>query len=271
MATDATQGRSEPDSRTGPEPEGRQGSESGVERVSSESLPEPPWRTSGRPHAVPRAPLTREAIVDAALRVLDREGLEALSMRRVGEELGTGAASLYWHVRNKEELLQLVFERAIEEVTLPDPDPSRWQEQLKDLARQMRALMNRHRDIARISLGRVPMGSAVALLTEWLFQLLRPVGIPDRVIAYIGDLAGLYVGAFAYEESLPFPSPTGEDLPPDQILAMFKDYMRSLPEDRFPHTRAAVDLIFNLDVDDRFEFGIDLILRGLATFAASDR
>jgi len=215
-------------------------------------------------------PLTREAIVEAALRVLDREGLEALSMRRVGEELGTGAASLYWHVRNKEDLLQLLFERTIGEISLPDPDPSRWQEQLKDLARQMRALMNRHRDIARISLGRIPLGPTMAIVTEWLFELLRPAGIPDRVIAYLGDLAGLYVGAHAYEESLPFASPTGEDLPPDQILAMFKDYMRSLPADRFPNTLAAVDLLFGGDADERFEFGIDVIVRGLATFAASD-
>jgi len=188
----------------------------------------------------------------------------------VGEELGTGAASLYWHVRNKEDLLQLLFERTIGEISLPDPDPSRWQEQLKDLARQMRALMNRHRDIARISLGRIPLGPTMAIVTEWLFELLRPAGIPDRVIAYLGDLAGLYVGAHAYEESLPFASPTGEDLPPDQILAMFKDYMRSLPADRFPNTLAAVDLLFGGDADERFEFGIDVIVRGLATFAASD-
>ncbi len=205
--------------------------------------------------------------MEAALRVLDREGMDALSMRRVGEELGTGAASLYWHVRNKDELLQLLFERVTAEIVLPDPDPSRWQEQLKDLAHQMRAVMNRHRDIARISLGRVPAGPEIALLTEWLFDLLRPVGIPDRVIALLGDLAGLYVGAFAYEESLPFASPTGEDLPPDQIVEMFKDYIRSLPEDRFPNTRGAVDLIFSWDLEGRFDFGVDVILRGLATYA----
>src|SRR6266498_3964925 len=139
---------------------------------SAGSVPEPPWRTSTHPHAVPRVPLTREAIVDAALRVLDREGLEALSMRRVGEELGTGAASLYWHVRNKEELLQLVFERVTEEVVLPEADPSRWQEQLKDLARESRRVMKRHRDIARLSLGRIPAGGTLALLNEWLFELL---------------------------------------------------------------------------------------------------
>lgn len=237
--------------------------------ASSGWVPEPPWRTGARSQAPPRVPLTREGIVDAALRVLDRDGLEALSMRRVGEELGTGAASLYWHVRNKEELLQLLFERVVGEIVLPDPDPSRWREQLEELARQMRDVMKRHRDIARISLGRIPSGPSMALVTEWMFELLRPVGIPDRVIAYLGDLAGLYVGAYTYEESLPLASPTGEELQPEQIVGMFKDYMRSLPEDRFPNTRGAVDLLFGGDADERFAFGIDVILRGLATYAAS--
>jgi len=236
-------------------------------REQDSGVPEPPWRTSGAVQA-PRVPLTREAIIEAALRVLDREGMERLSMRRVGEELGTGAASLYWHVHNKEELLQLLFERVTQEIRPPEPDPSRWQEQLRDLFHQMRERMNRHRDIARISLGRIPGGPTIALLTEWLFDLLQPVGIPDKVIAYLGDLGGLYVGAFAYEESLPLPSPTGEDLPPEQVVEMFRAYVLSLPEERFPKTRASVDLIFSWDVEDRFEFGIELLLRGLATYAA---
>jgi hypothetical protein len=105
-------------------------------------------------------------------------------------------------------------------------------------------------------------------LTEWLFELLRPVGIPDRVIAYFGDLAGLYVGAYAFEESLGLASPTGEDLPPEQIVAMFREYVASLPEDRFPQTRAAIDVLFGGDLDERFEFGVEVIIRGLETYAA---
>src|SRR5207247_9642587 len=92
-------------------------------------IPDPPWRVDTRARARPRVPLTRDAIVEAALHVLDREGLDGLSMRRVAEELGTGAASLYWHVRNKDELIQLLSERLAAEIELPAPDPSRWQEQ----------------------------------------------------------------------------------------------------------------------------------------------
>jgi AcrR family transcriptional regulator len=231
----------------------------------TEGLPDPPWRVARKPSS--RAPLTRQAIVDAALRVLDSDGMDGLSMRRVGEELGAGAASIYWHVRNKDELLQLVFERVMEEAELPPPDPSRWQEQLAALSVQMRAILTRHRDVARISLGRAPIGPGVAVFTEWMFTLLKPVGIPDKVIAYLGDFFGLYVGAFAFEESLGTDAFDSQGQPPGQFLEMIKDYMRSLPEDRFPYTRQAADLIFADDRDDRYAFGIDLMIRGLQTFA----
>jgi AcrR family transcriptional regulator len=234
-------------------------------RLDASGVPEPPWRLSPR-HA-PRVPLTRDAIVEAALRVLDKEGVAGFSMRRVAEELGTGAASLYWHVRNKEELFQLIFERVTQEVRLPEPDPARWQEQLRDLALQMRAVLNRHRDVGRLSFGRIPGVPTLAVYTEWLFSLLKPVGVPDQVIAYLGDLFGLYVGAYAFEESLGVSSPTGEELPPEQILEMFRGYVLSLPEDRFPQTRAAVDLLFTGSPDERYEFGVDLMLRGLETYA----
>jgi AcrR family transcriptional regulator len=193
--------------------------------------------------------------------------MDGLSMRRVGEELGTGAGSLYWHVRNKEELFQLIFERVTEQVVLPEPDPTRWKEQLRQLAHEMRATLKRHRDVARITLGRIPMGPTIAIYNEWLFNLLKPVGIPDRVIAYLGDFFGLYVGAYAFEESLGFASPTGgEDMSPEQIGAMLHDYVLSLPEDRFPYTRAAVDLLFSGGPDERYDFGIELLLRGLESY-----
>jgi AcrR family transcriptional regulator len=236
-----------------------------VETDSGDTVPAASWH---RPERTARPALTREAILDAALRVLDGEGMEGLSMRAVAEELGTGPASLYWHVRNKEELLQLLFERVTEQIELPEPDPAQWKEQAMQVARQARDLMRRHRDIARISLGRIPAGITLARFNEWLFSLLRPVGIPDRVIAYVGDFVGLYVGAFAFEESLGVASPTGEDLSPEQVVEMLKGFVASLPEDRFPQTRAAADILFGGDLDERFEFGLDLMIRGLETFAA---
>jgi AcrR family transcriptional regulator len=238
--------------------------------LSPDGIPEPPWRPAAKT-APPRVPITRESIIDASFRVLDRDGMAGLSMRRVGEELGVGAASLYWHVHNKDELLQLLFEKVTEEVELPPPDPAHWVEQTKELARRMRSVLSCHRDIALISLGRIPSALSIARLAEWQFELLKPVGMPDQVIAYMGDLLGLYVGAYAFEESLGLASPTGEDLPPEQIVAMIRDYLLTLPMDRFPHTVAAVDLLMGGPPEARFEFGLDVILRGLASYAADAR
>jgi AcrR family transcriptional regulator len=216
---------------------------------------------------VPRTPITRDAIVDAAIAVMDRDGVDGLSMRRVAEELDTGAASLYWHVKNKEELLQLIFERTTQEVPLPEPDPSRWQEQVRQLAYDVRDLMRRHRDLARISLGRIPSGPTIARIAEWSFRLLRPVGIPDQAIAYAGDLLALYVGAVQFEQGLGLASPTGEELPPEQIVGMLREYLLALPDDQYPNTRRAAGLLLNTDEDARFAFGVETIIRGLASYA----
>jgi AcrR family transcriptional regulator len=224
---------------------------------------EPPWRRRRR-EAPPRAPLSREAIADAALRLLDRDGLDGLSMRRLATELGTGPASLYWHVQSKDELLELLVDRVMGEIELPEPDPSRWQEQLKQFGRESRRVMRSHRDIARITLGRIPMGPNLVRFVEWMLVLLRGAGVPDRAAAYAGDLLALYVGAFAFEESLDLSSPLGEDVPAEQAAGMLRDYFASLPAARFANVVALADLLVTGDPDERFEFGMDVLLRGLA-------
>src|SRR5207249_7192148 len=88
-----------------------------------------------------------------------------------------------------------------------------------------------------------------------------------QVIAYLGDMVSLYVGAYAFEESLGVASPTGEDLSPGQIVAMFRDYLLSLPTDTFPHIHRAIGDLFGGDPDERFEFGLEVILRGIGTYA----
>jgi AcrR family transcriptional regulator len=231
-------------------------------------VPQPPWVRTRKPRAAPRSPLSRDEIVEAALRIVDREGLDATSMRRVAEELGTSPSALYWHVRNKDELLQLVFDRVAGEVELPPLDPEDWQEQTKGVARELRRVLTSHRDIARVTLGAIPVGPNVLRVVEWMHALLREAGLPDRVVALVGDLFGLYVGAHSYEESLGLASPTGEDLPPEQVVAMLREYWESLPPALFPHTLALLDHLFEGGPEERFEFGLDVIVRGLASLAA---
>src|SRR3954468_12231971 len=102
--------------------------------------------------------LTREQIVDAALVVLERDGIQGLSMRKLAQELDAGAATLYWHVGDKEQLLNLLLDRIVGENEVPDPEPQPWQEQLKAFPRSTRRMFKRRRDAAQLSMGRVPNG-----------------------------------------------------------------------------------------------------------------
>ena len=210
-----------------------------------------------------RQPLDRDRVVRAALELLDEVGLEGLSMRRLADRLGVQAASVYWHLRDKEELLDLVFDRVIGEVEVPEPDPSRWREQLAEVAHEMRRVTNSHRDIARIQLGRFPIGPNALTFSEDMHAILRAGGLSDRTSAYAGQLIPLYVSAFALEESSGLRSPSGEEASPEDVLDMIRGYLASLPVERFPNLVALAGDITGGDPDERFEFGLELILDGL--------
>ncbi len=110
------------------------------------------------------------------LRILDSDGLDGLSMRRVAEELDNGAASLYWHVGSKDGLLDLIFDRVIGEQGLPEPEGGHWKEQIKQVARAQSAAIRRHRDLVAVSLGRVPMGPNALRYSEGVLAILRAGG-----------------------------------------------------------------------------------------------
>ena len=124
--------------------------------------------------------------------------------------------------------------------------------------------------IARVSLGRIPIGPNLLRFIEWQLALLRGAGIPDRAAALAGDLFGLYLAAYAYEETLGMASPTGEELPPHEVLAMIRGYFESLPPAQFPNTVALVDELMAGGPDERFEFGLDVLVRGLAAQRDAD-
>jgi len=232
------------------------------------AAPRLPARAGTRSRRVPRVrALTLDAIAAAALRVVDQEGLDAMTMRRVAGELGTGAASLYAYVDNKERLTELVVDRALGELQPPTADDGPWQEQLKDGLRELRALLARHRDLARASFGHIPLGENALRASEWMIATLRRGELPTQVIAYACDLLPLYVTAIAYEESVY----AGERISPDQIaeyVAEMRSYFESLPSQRFPNVVAfATALTAGSEGEERFEFGLEVLIGGLEAMA----
>ena len=236
--------------------------------VSMAAVPEPPWwRRRDDSSRSGRKPLTRDAIVEAALALLEREGLQGLSMRRLAQELGTGAASLYWHVGDKEELLSLLLDRIVGEAETVEPDPENWQERVKELARANRRLLLKRRDAAQLSFGRIPAGPNSLPVMERSLAVLQAAGLPPRVIAYAVDMVALFVGAFAFEESLRVPPLGDEQAGVDQLA----EYFRSLPADRFPTLVALAGDLTAGGADERFEFALDLLVAGLEAMARRDQ
>jgi AcrR family transcriptional regulator len=228
-------------------------------------LPLPPGRTPPkRGHS--RVPITQDAIVDAAIRVLDAEGLEAVSMRRVALELDTGAASLYAHVANKKELLDLAFDRIVGEIDLPERgEPGTWREQIRELGIRMHTTLSSHADVARVALANIPLGPNALRVSERMLAVMVAGGVPAQAAAWFLDRLSLYIVAEAYEGTLwELPDGFNPETDRDAFVEPLRQYFRSLPVEHFPTLVANVDEMTSGDKDERFLFGLDLLLDGLA-------
>jgi AcrR family transcriptional regulator len=240
-----------------------------VASAASAALPPPPRfpRPSKRPTR--RTALTVEAIVAAAIDVLDEEGVVGLSMRRVADRLGTGAASLYAHVTGKEELLELVFDELVGQVSLPEPDPKIWRDQVRQMLRDLRGVLISHRDAALAGLGRIPTTPKALVAAETMIATLRAGGLSDRAIALGLDQLTLYVTAEAFESGLM----EHGGMTPEEAQRYFDDihaFYSRLPADRFPAIASVAEDMTGPDGEERFEFGLDVLIAGLEAVSARE-
>jgi AcrR family transcriptional regulator len=232
----------------------------GEHRTRSVTLPW--WRPE---KAGGRAPLTRDEIVEAAIRVADAEGLDALSMRRLGQELGAGATSLYWHVKNKDELLDLVLDRIIGEAAADvSPSPADWREALADVARALRRVLLRHRHIALIMGERPTFGPNSLTALEWGLGLLADAGFEEReAVLAATTVVNWAAGHAVFECRDPVPPSATQD----ERLAYYaglRDFIAQLPQDRFPRVAAALSAAFVVSPDEQFEYALGRLLDGIA-------
>lgn len=227
-------------------------------------IPAPPWGPTRK--RAPRRALSQDGIIAAALHIIDTEGIDAMSMRRVAQELGTGAASLYAHVAGRDELIALVLDRVRADIHCPVPDPARWQEQTKDVMRQARAVLAAHGDLARLSMEiGVPTGENAMRTAEGVLAILVAGRLPVQVCAYGVDALSLYVTAAAAEEAArAFRTGGASQLGAADFLGQVRVYYASLPQEQFPVLTGMVDELMRDVGDERFEFGLDLLVSGLA-------
>ncbi|MGW6526915.1 TetR/AcrR family transcriptional regulator [Streptomyces venezuelae] len=147
-----------------------------------------------------REQLSREQIVAEAVRLLDADGLEALSMRKLGTRLDAGATSLYRHVANKDELIELVVDEVYGELSVPiATGAAQWRDAAADSARSLRAMILRHPWVASVlgQVGLVHLGPNVTKMSERMAAVYRTAGFPaaetelalSTVISYVIGMA----------------------------------------------------------------------------------
>ena len=213
-------------------------------------------RTAGRS---PRLPLSRERVLRAAVALAGAAGIEALTMRRLGEELGVEAMSLYKHVANKEDLLDGMVDMVFGEIELP-PAGTDWRAAMRRRAISVREALTRHPWATPLMQSRSRPGPATLRHHDAVIGCLRAAGFPIALVAHAFSALDSYIYGFAMQQrSLPFE--TGE-----QTVELAESIMASFPADEYPHL---VELTLQhvlqpgYDYGDEFEFGLDLLLDGL--------
>jgi AcrR family transcriptional regulator len=226
--------------------------------------PTRPRSTRDRPA---KAPLSEDAIVDAALAITRAEGVDAVTMRRVASELDTGAASLYVYVRNRDELLRAMMDRVAGTVPPIAADPERWREQVHDLMRGLRDALEAHPGLASVLTGEPPTTENVLARSENLLAILLAAGIALQDAAWSCDILALVVTATAAEADVRRAAGRTTLADREVELAEVRSTFAALPPERFPLFVKYADVLVAGDSEERFRFAIDTFLDGLAARA----
>jgi AcrR family transcriptional regulator len=210
-----------------------------------------------------KKPITVEAIIAAAFGIVEREGYQALTMRRVASALETGPSSLYAHVVNKEDVDELLIGRLCAKIDLPEPDPASWRQQVASVCAQLRDQYLRYPGISRAAFAVAPSNLDTLRVSEGMLAILLAGGIDPQVAAWAIDSLLLYVSAYSLEISLADQQRSRGDggwvVSRDELLRRFA----ALPA-TYPHSRRYAAELTAGSGHDRFDFTIGLMIDGLA-------
>jgi TetR/AcrR family transcriptional regulator, tetracycline repressor protein len=215
-------------------------------------------RKAGRPSAGEET-LTRERIVEAALSLVDEQGMEALSMRRLAKELGVDPMAIYHHLPNKRALLSALIEKVFSEMRLPEPEEiGDWQERVRRWACAFRDVARAHSKLVP-HLAWYPEAAAEATLesTEELYGAFETAGMsPREIVGAVGVVVD-YLNGFALAEA------SGALGEPDEQQEM----LDARPRGELPVMRRMLEALSGEDLGTDFEFGLEVVLAGLEATA----
>jgi AcrR family transcriptional regulator len=209
--------------------------------------------------AARRVPLSRARVLQAAVTLAGAGGIEALTMRRLGQELGVEAMSLYKHVANKEDLLDGMVDVVFGEIELPPTDTD-WRTAMHRRAVSVRSALTRHPWATPLMQSRSRPGPATLRHHDAVIGTLRTAGFPIALVAHAFSALDSYIYGFALQQrSLPFETA-------EETADLAQSIMASFPADEYPHlVELTVQHVLQpgYDYGDEFEFGLNLLLDGL--------
>lgn len=212
-----------------------------------------------------RAPLSRERVLGAAVALADEDGLQALTMRRLGRRLGVEAMSLYNHVANRDDILDGMIDVVVKEIDLPSQVD--WREAMRRRAIAARDVFSRHPWASVLIDSRESSGPERLRYFDWVIGTLRQAGFSLELAVRAFSLMDSYVYGFGRQQfNL---SSSGEGAPEDVAAA----FLQAVPAGQYPYlTEVVTDYAMKVGYDDGadFQFGLNLILDGLEGLLGSD-
>ena len=212
-----------------------------------------------------RVPLSRELVLETAVKLADRGGLESLSMRKLGQELGVAAMALYYHFANKDEVIDGMVDLVFSEIDLPASGAD-WKAAMRQRAISLRDVLLRHRWAIGLMESRRKPGPANLRHHDAVIGSLLSAGLDMPTIAHAYSLLDSYIYGFAlFAMNLPFD-------PSEEVAELGRITLRAFPVDAYPNLVANVSAMRpGYNYGDEFEYGLDLILDGLQKAAGSSR
>jgi len=209
-----------------------------------------------RPARTAPSRLTLDTIVDAAADLIDADGFEALTMRRLAERCGVGVMTLYGYVRTKEELLGALADRFLAEVDLPAGDDLDWQEQVAAIFRSVRHTFLDHPELAHIVALQPLEGVAAYRGAEVVFAAFSRAGLGDREAVAAFEALTSFTAGFTLRDAA---RATGSAQARDPLRGI-----RGLPADEFRHLVGVAGVLATRGGEQQFEDGLALVIAGIA-------
>lgn len=225
---------------------------------------------TGRGTPTRKEPLNREMVLAAALDLVDSGGIDALSMRRLGQELGCDPMSLYRHAANRAALLDGITELVLDELPISS-DESDWQEQLRQMAHDLRLLALRHPNVVPLLVTR-PLSTPLGLRPQGVLRPLEHIlGMLIKAGFDPADALHVYRAYYGFLYGHLLNELQEFIVDAEENEAILRLGLHNLPAKKFPHLRALAPALADYDGAEELDEGLSILLTGLVSQLASHR